>query len=566
MFFTQTLYLSLAICLVGMLLRLYTWLTLEIGPHRSGNSLGTRLKAAVAGFAKAVLSFKLFTVIKVLVLDVILQVWVARNDFSRWLMHALIFFGFMGLLLLHALDGFITEPLFPGYESTLNPFFSLRNVLGFMVVTGVALAIFRRLRIQRLRATTNRMDIYAIIILAVIIGSGFLLESAQIISESLFNEMVVDYMGLDDPEEAEELKVYWAEYYGVVFDDATMEVDEEMLAEGLAMHEESCLDCHDRPTSAFISYPLARLISPLGSALNRIRFDLVLWHVHFLACFIGLAYLPFSRFFHIVASPLSLIVNGLAQKAPAATAGQATRRAMALDACTHCGTCSVHCSVEPVFQVIGNKAILPSEKLLSTFQMATGKPLDDLALTTLSDGSFICTECYRCTTVCPVGIDLQDLWRAAREQLKAKGYPSPYGRLRKENGQPSADQTGTHHPALALDPATGKKIQLPWNDTTFSACFECQTCTNACPVVSLHQDPGEALHLLPHQIMHSVGLGLTKMTLKAAMVWDCVTCYQCQEQCPQGVQVTDVLYALKNMAWQEEQAGGNGTKTEKRVI
>jgi len=32
------------------------------------------------------------------------------------------------------------------------------------------------------------------------------------------------------------------------------------------------------------------------------------------------------------------------------------------------------------------------------------------------------------------------------------------------------------------------------------------------------------------------------------MLWDCVTCYQCQEQCPQGVKVTEVLYELKNLA------------------
>jgi len=32
------------------------------------------------------------------------------------------------------------------------------------------------------------------------------------------------------------------------------------------------------------------------------------------------------------------------------------------------------------------------------------------------------------------------------------------------------------------------------------------------------------------------------------MLWDCVTCYQCQEHCPQKVKVTDILYELKNMA------------------
>jgi heterodisulfide reductase subunit C len=27
-----------------------------------------------------------------------------------------------------------------------------------------------------------------------------------------------------------------------------------------------------------------------------------------------------------------------------------------------------------------------------------------------------------------------------------------------------------------------------------------------------------------------------------------VTCYQCQEHCPQNVKVTDILYQLKNLA------------------
>jgi heterodisulfide reductase subunit C len=32
------------------------------------------------------------------------------------------------------------------------------------------------------------------------------------------------------------------------------------------------------------------------------------------------------------------------------------------------------------------------------------------------------------------------------------------------------------------------------------------------------------------------------------MLWDCLTCYQCQEHCPQSVKVTDVLYCLKNLS------------------
>jgi heterodisulfide reductase subunit C len=33
------------------------------------------------------------------------------------------------------------------------------------------------------------------------------------------------------------------------------------------------------------------------------------------------------------------------------------------------------------------------------------------------------------------------------------------------------------------------------------------------------------------------------------MVWNCTTCYQCQEHCPAGIRVTDVLYDLRNQAY-----------------
>jgi len=54
--------------------------------------------------------------------------------------------------------------------------------------------------------------------------------------------------------------------------------------------------------------------------------------------------------------------------------------------------------------------------------------------------------------------------------------------------------------------------------------------------------------LLPHQIMHACALGVRDLAFGSNMLWDCLTCYQCQEQCPQGVSVTDVLYELKNLA------------------
>jgi heterodisulfide reductase subunit C len=74
------------------------------------------------------------------------------------------------------------------------------------------------------------------------------------------------------------------------------------------------------------------------------------------------------------------------------------------------------------------------------------------------------------------------------------------------------------------------------------------TCSNACPVVRNYRTPQATLGLLPHQIMHAVGLRLWDLVFSANMLWDCLGCYQCQEQCPQSVHVADVLYELKSVA------------------
>ena len=282
---------------------------------------------------------------------------------------------------------------------------------------------------------------------------------------------------------------------------------------------------------------------------------MILWYVHFLACFIGLAYLPFSRFFHLIASPLSLMVDGVTTRETTAIANKVTRRALALDACTHCGTCSVHCSVEPVFRILGNRAILPSEKLRGVFKMARTKQLSANEMTLLSDGSHICTDCFRCTTLCPSGIDLQDLWFASRKHLEKQGYPSPHARMRQQCPSGPAQPEDDGQPFAIPQGQTAQSGTPAWMEShTFAACFECQTCTNVCPVVAAQPNPGEALTLLPHQIMHAMGLGLPEIAMDARMIWDCVTCYKCQEQCPQGVHVTEVLYMLKNRSWQERSA------------
>ncbi|MBF0552360.1 MAG: 4Fe-4S dicluster domain-containing protein [Deltaproteobacteria bacterium] len=75
-----------------------------------------------------------------------------------------------------------------------------------------------------------------------------------------------------------------------------------------------------------------------------------------------------------------------------------------------------------------------------------------------------------------------------------------------------------------------------------SRCFACGTCSASCPVRRINDKYN------PRRIIRQVLLGLKEEVLKSGFVWLCSACYSCQERCPQGVKITDIMTALKNMA------------------
>jgi heterodisulfide reductase subunit C/nitrate reductase gamma subunit len=534
-----------------------------------------RFLAAIKGILLTVFSPKILTLLKVFFLDVLLQLRILREDFLRWFMHICIYGGFMLLLLMHALDKYVTVAIWKNYYSTINPFMFLRDLFGALVIVGVIIAICRRFVLKVPRLFSNAMDIYAILIVAVIMLSGIFLEATKMVAYSDYKRMVNEYSGLSDPQELKALEAYWVKEFGTVSPELKGPFDEKTLAQGKELHQSSCEGCHVRPQWAFTGYGVAKIISPIGLGIDRARLPSVLWYIHILACFVGLAYLPFSKMLHIFASSISLLANGVIGKEKLTPVNRATLQAMELDACTHCGTCSLRCSVIMAFEEIKNINIFPSEKIASIKALASGKKLSPQELRHIQEGVYLCSNCYRCTVVCPAGINLQDLWFNVRETLLQKGYPeflvlSPLsfyrGLMKGETVQrdyekpliqareaiaAQCDLMRKKDKVLPLTP-TDRKFQgglnLSAQAKTFSVCFGCQTCTTVCPVVGNYENPQEALGLLPHQIMHAAGLGLRDLAFGSNMLWDCLTCYQCQEQCPQGVCVTDVLYELKNLA------------------
>jgi heterodisulfide reductase subunit C/nitrate reductase gamma subunit len=577
MAFTVSLYAAVFVFLAGLVYRISRWFTRRIGTKGRDISPRARFVEALSGIGRVLASRKIFVLIKVFVLEILLQRKILKENPLRWVMHLLIYYGFILLLVMHALGQVVTAKIFTDYSSTVNPFFFLRDFFGLVVIAGLAIAVYRRFILKVPRMHTNARDVYGIVILAVIMLSGFFLTGLKITSHSVFERMVLDFsMVSEGEEEYDALESLWVKEFGLVSSNVEGPFDDEMIEMGREVHDMDCAFCHSRPQWSPGGFAVAKTISPFAGALDGAGVTVFLWWLHVLSCLVGLAYVPFSKMSHIIFTPLGILVNAVTDRSSTSAANIATIQALELDACMHCSTCSLRCSAATVYQARRNDFILPAEKMQMLRELADGKPAGDRELDALAEGVYLCTNCDRCTVVCPAGINLKELWVDVREELIHRPAPvaavlSPYSLLRglKREELKAYDYMAPIDRAWSaaaggfdavidsdepLDLTLGEGRERPPEDAgSFAYCFGCRTCTTVCPVVAAYDDPGEVLGLLPHQIMCAMGLGLSELASGARMIWDCVTCYQCQEHCPQKVCVTDVLYQLKNMA--AERAG-----------
>ncbi len=574
MFDNTILYGSLILFGLGLLYRISAWFRYEIGGRARDISAFKRVVSAFKGIIGVVFSARILTLIKVLILDVILQRRILKENFLRWLMHMCIYSGFMLLLLMHALDEFITSALFTEYYSTINPFMFLRDLFGLLVIVGLAIAVYRRFILKVPRLSSSGMDLYLIIIVGIIIISGIFLEGIKITSYTRYQEMVEEYSDIDDEKELKVLEAYWVKEYSVVSPNE-IDFNPALLKFGEEVNESNCAYCHSRPNWAFTGYATAALIKSAARSMDEAGVPAAFLYIHYLACLLALAYLPFSKMFHIVVTPLSLLANAVMEEGKSDPANIVTKQVMELEACVHCGTCSLRCSALAAFENRGNENILPSEKMQHVKAMINGKKLKEKELRSLQEGVYICTNCDRCTVVCPAGINLRDLWFQVREDLiRTNGYALPFmlsplsfyrglmsSEIDPDEYSKPLDNTRSAF-AFKLDETKSgdalsigeidkeylEELGLSTDAGTYSNCFACSACTTSCPVVNSYDNPSEVLGLLPHQIIHLTVLGVKDMAPGARMLWDCLTCYKCQESCPQEVRITEVFYKLKNLA------------------
>jgi heterodisulfide reductase subunit C len=73
-------------------------------------------------------------------------------------------------------------------------------------------------------------------------------------------------------------------------------------------------------------------------------------------------------------------------------------------------------------------------------------------------------------------------------------------------------------------------------------CFACGTCAAGCPVTEVDADYN------PRKIIRQILFGMRKEVLSSPRIWYCLVCYRCYARCPQKVNFTDVMRALRYLA------------------
>jgi len=75
-------------------------------------------------------------------------------------------------------------------------------------------------------------------------------------------------------------------------------------------------------------------------------------------------------------------------------------------------------------------------------------------------------------------------------------------------------------------------------------CIQCGTCTATCPV-------SYTMDLMPRAVIARFRAGDIEGILRSRTIWVCASCYSCTARCPQGIKITDLLYALKRIAMEK---------------
>jgi heterodisulfide reductase subunit C len=71
---------------------------------------------------------------------------------------------------------------------------------------------------------------------------------------------------------------------------------------------------------------------------------------------------------------------------------------------------------------------------------------------------------------------------------------------------------------------------------TLKACYQCGTCASSCPVAKLDS------RFNPREVIKLSLLGEKQEVVSGDAIWLCCSCYNCQERCPQNVEIAESMH------------------------
>ncbi len=93
-----------------------------------------------------------------------------------------------------------------------------------------------------------------------------------------------------------------------------------------------------------------------------------------------------------------------------------------------------------------------------------------------------------------------------------------------------------------LDPTFCEEVIAQPGGEHLRRCFACGTCVAGCPVSEV--DPEYS----PRKIIRQILFGMREEVLSSPLIWYCLVCYRCYARCPQNVNFTDIMRALRYLA------------------
>jgi nitrate reductase gamma subunit len=175
------------------------------------------------------------------------QLW--RESRQRWLMHLSLSWSFAGLFVIGSGGNFLIDLGVPLAKDD-HWFAATNDFLGLTLLLGVTIALQRRFLSPKPYVRTVFEDTAILTLLAFLALSGYMVEAARYLKEG--------------------------------------------TPDGVA-------------TYAFLGYPLARALEPLGADWAR-AYD-ALWWLHASSGLGLVAYLPYSKLFHMFASPATIAIS-----------------------------------------------------------------------------------------------------------------------------------------------------------------------------------------------------------------------------------------------------------------